>query len=292
MPLVSRSAIKPPSSQESLTPQAQTRWDLVVGAIALGVVLIDQFTKHLIVAYFSAPHAPAAVPIFGKILALEYTGNKGAAFSSFTQSPGLLAFLILVAVGVIGWLYWSTRPRNNPWLKATFGLIIGGAAGNLIDRVRLGYVVDFIHFQIPAIGFDFAIFNLADAAISVGVVLLALIFWTLPREHEPDAALASESTGAGARDAASTSDAQVDKMAAKAIAVTTTPATNLPVKAATATKTPTAPAKSAAGAARTATTPVKTPAPGVSKPASAAAAPVARAAVTSRPSSKSKRKRR
>mgnify|MGYP001258247398 CR=1 FL=1 len=288
MPLVSRSAIKPPNSQETLTPQAQTRWDLIVGAIALGVVLIDQFTKRLVVAHFSGTHTYDVVPIFGKILSLEYTGNKGAAFSSFTQSPGLLAFLILVAVGVIGWLYWSTRPRKNAWLKATFGLIIGGAVGNLIDRVRLGYVVDFIHFQIPAIHFDFAIFNLADAAISVGVVLLAIIFWTLPREHAPEVAPASEHTAAAFSDqAVDTPTSAAKSMLVQTSASTTKTPTNS-VKASTATKTP------IAGATKTPTNPVKTPVPSASKPASAGATsiPVPRAAVTNRPSSKSKRKRR
>jgi signal peptidase II len=217
MPLVSRSSIKPPSAAESLTPEARVRWDVIVGAIALGVIIIDQITKRLIVAHFSGVHAHDVVPIFGNILSLEYTGNPGAAFSSFLNSPGLLGFLIAVAIAVIGWMYWSTRPRNNPWLKATFGLIIGGALGNLIDRVRLGYVVDFIHFQIPAIRFDFAIFNVADSAISVGVVMLAIIFWTLPRESEPTLAGA----GDGGADAGTVALSQPE---AKAVAIADAPA--------------------------------------------------------------------
>lgn len=301
MSLVSRSTIKPPKPQETLTPQGQTRWDLIVGAIALGVILIDQFTKHLVVAHFSGQHKYDVVPIFGKILSLEYTGNRGAAFSSFTSSPGLLAFLIAVAVGVIGWLYWSTRPRNNPWLKATFGMIIGGAVGNLIDRVRLGYVVDFIHFQIPAIGFDFAIFNVADSAISVGVVLLAIIFWTLPREADPEVAGTNErdiSVPAGAQ-AIKLSASAAHNMPARPATSTATKTALAPVPSA-ATRTPTNPVKTAtspvktsAGATKTPTSPVKTPMPSANRPASAGvtSTPVPRASATNRPSTKSKRKR-
>ena len=187
-------SIKAPDTHETLSAPMQVRWDLIVAAIALVWVLLDQFTKHLIVAHFSGQHIADIVPVIGTIITFEYFGNKGAAFSSFTNSPGVLAFLILVAVGVIAWLYWSTRARANPWLKVTFGLIFGGAIGNLIDRVRLGYVVDFIHFQLPSLHFDFFVFNVADTGISVGVVMLAIIFWMMPREpvSQDDAAFAPD----------------------------------------------------------------------------------------------------
>ncbi len=183
-----RSSIMPPAQEQTLAPEERIRWDMVVAAIALVVILLDQFTKHLIVSYFSGARTNDTVPIFGNVLTLQYIGNRGAAFSSFENSPGTLAILMIAAVGVISWLYVSTRQRRNPWLKVTFGLIIGGAAGNLVDRVRLGYVVDFVHFQLPSIGFNFAVFNLADSCIVVGVLALALIFWTLPRDQAPVAA--------------------------------------------------------------------------------------------------------
>jgi signal peptidase II len=264
MPLVSRSTIKEPDPQETLSAEARVRWDLIVAAIALGVIIIDQFTKALVLGHFKGQHAFDVVPIFGNILTLENWGNPGAAFSSFTQSPGLLAFLILIAVGVIGWMYWSTRPRDNPWLKATFGLIIGGAVGNLIDRLRLGYVVDFVHFQLPAIHFDFAVFNMADAAISIGVVALAIIFWTLPRESTEDAADGSAKSGIataavnGATSSGQSTSAKSSAMSAGAMPPHTTSA---------ATKTPTNPIKTLNGsvakpgtsiATKTPTNPVKT----------------------------------
>jgi signal peptidase II len=84
-----------------------------------------------------------------------------------------LVLLIAVAIGVIMYLYIRNINTGSLWYKLIFGLIIGGALSNLLDRVRHGgYVVDFISFNIPQLNFHFAIFNLADAAISVGVVLL------------------------------------------------------------------------------------------------------------------------
>lgn len=304
MPLVSRSSIKPPSPAQTLTPEARVRWDLIVGAVALGVVIIDQITKRLVVAHFTGAHARDVVPILGNVLTLEYTVNPGAAFSSFINSPGMLAFLIAVAVGVIGWMYWSTRPRNNPWLKTTFGLIIGGALGNLIDRVRLGSVVDFIHFQIPAIHFDFAIFNVADSAISVGVVMLAIIFWTLPRESEPT--LVGTGNGGGDASAAAVSEPAASALSSASKPNGTAPKTNgsangvapkmsAPAKASagttTTTKTPTSPVKVPSGTALKAAT-TKTPAgASVPRPVASGAAKSAPRVTTNRPSSKSKHKR-
>lgn len=242
MAVYSRSSIKAPDAKDTLAPEMQARWDLVVVGIAVLLVIIDQFTKHLVVAHFSGAHKFDVVPVLGNILSFQYLGNTGAAFSSFTTQPLVLGFLILVAVGVIVWLYATTRARANPLLKVTFGLIFGGAVGNLIDRVRLGYVVDFIHFQLPSIHFDFAVFNMADAGISVGVVLLALIFWTMPREHEPEPGLAETGTSGMAHAVPSKPGANASTVPARTV---TAPAT------ASATRTPTNPIKPASGNGQT-----------------------------------------
>ena len=185
MALSRRSAIRAPEPKHTLTPEGQVRWDLIVAGIAVLVIIIDQITKALIHARFAGSHVFDVVPIIGNNLTLVFDKNKGAAFSSFTNSPVLLGLLIFIAVGVIAYMYWMNRSRDYPLLKVTFGLIAGGAVGNLIDRVRLGYVTDFIHFQLPSLHFDFAIFNIADSAISIGIVSLAYVFWTLPREAIP-----------------------------------------------------------------------------------------------------------
>jgi signal peptidase II len=101
-----------------------------------------------------------------------YTRNNGVAFSLFANSIVLIV-LISVAVVVVSSLYVRMLNTGSLAIKLIFGLMMGGALSNLISRAQhAGYVVDFIAFRIPQIGFYFAIFNIADAAICVGVCLL------------------------------------------------------------------------------------------------------------------------
>src|SRR5207302_5972042 len=98
-----------------------------------------------------------------------------------------LVVMIIAAIAIITYLYLRMLNSGPLVYKLIFGMIIGGALSNLIDRARhSGYVVDFISFRIPQIGFYFAIFNIADAAISVGVFLLfiTLLFGGLRRTGE------------------------------------------------------------------------------------------------------------
>jgi signal peptidase II len=106
---------------------------------------------------------------------LAYVQNSGVAFS-LLSSDSIKFLFIALAIAVIGYLYWRNRENGSLLLKFSFGLVVGGAIGNLIDRFRLGYVIDFIHFHIPGV-FEFAVFNIADSAISIGVVLLAFLLW-------------------------------------------------------------------------------------------------------------------
>jgi signal peptidase II len=151
------------------------RTDALMAALGLTVILLDQLTKRWIVAYFGAPNGRPPIPIFGRVLEIVYLQNTGVAFS-LLQGQALLFLFIGLAVIVIGALYWRMRDTGGLAIKATFGLILGGAIGNLIDRFAHAYVVDFIHFQVPGV-FNFPVFNVADSAISVGVVLLAYLLW-------------------------------------------------------------------------------------------------------------------
>lgn len=149
--------------------------------IGLVVILLDQLTKQWVVEYFTSPNHPSVIPILGPYLELLKVQNPGVAFSLFeTQSIKFL--LIAVAMLAILYLYWRSRENGSLLLKVSFGLVLGGAVGNLIDRFTRQSVVDFIHFQIPQIGFNFAVFNLADSAISIGVLLLAYLLWSAPHE--------------------------------------------------------------------------------------------------------------
>ena len=152
--------------------------DLAMVGLGLLIIILDQLTKHWVVSFFSSKPQGYVVPILGDILSLVYVKNTGVAFS-LLEGQMVMFFFIALAIGVIGYLYWRSRETGTLLLKITFGLVLGGAIGNLIDRFSHAYVVDFIHFQIPNIGFDFAVFNVADSAISVGVVLLAYLVWRM-----------------------------------------------------------------------------------------------------------------
>lgn len=153
---------------------------------AVIVVVIDQWTKSLVATRLGPPDLGPQVPLIGQYLTLFYITNKGAAFSMFNTNGPMLIVLIAVAVAVIAYLYLRGLNSGSLLYKLIFGLIIGGAAGNLLDRLAHGSVIDFIWFRIPQISFSFAIFNVADAAISVGVVLLfaTLIFGGLHGKTE------------------------------------------------------------------------------------------------------------
>ena len=147
-------------------------YDALAILAAILVLVLDQWTKVWVVTNLSPSFFGPRIPVIGDYLILYFIKNNGAAFSLFANNI-VLVLLIAVAIGVIAYLYIRNINTASLWYKLIFGLIIGGALSNLIDRVRHGgYVVDFISFSIPQFNFHFAIFNLADAAISLGVVLL------------------------------------------------------------------------------------------------------------------------
>ncbi|WP_246191136.1 signal peptidase II [Aureimonas leprariae] len=143
----------------------RTVLDLLIVAFA---VLLDQGVKALVVATMPLGSAIELLPF----LALYHARNEGIAFSMFAGLGDLgLAALALLVLVFVGWLWWKT-PADRRLSHFAFAIIVGGALGNLIDRVRLGYVVDYVYFHTPV--WSFAVFNLADACISVGAALIVL----------------------------------------------------------------------------------------------------------------------
>jgi len=158
-------------------------YDVLALLVVVIIVGMDQWTKALVVDHLSPYDTGPKIYLIGQYLLLFYIRNNGAAFSLFANSIVLVG-LIILAVGAISYMYARMINTGSLAIKLIFGMIVGGALGNIIDRVRhAGYVVDFIAFRIPQIGFYFAIFNIADAAISVGVFLLfiALLFGSFRR---------------------------------------------------------------------------------------------------------------
>ena len=137
----------------------------LVPAVAAVVLLTDQASKHWIQHHFSACD-DSSLSIVPSWLAFAYTCNKGAAFGLLANETLLFVLVALVVIGVIV-AYVRFLPSNRPWLRLSLGLQLGGALGNLIDRLRQGYVVDFISVK------AWPVFNIADACVVVGVLILA-----------------------------------------------------------------------------------------------------------------------
>jgi signal peptidase II len=138
--------------------------------LAAAVVVADQATKALVLSRFNVGEGVVLAPYFNLVLVY----NKGAAFSFLSDAPGwqtpLLVGFALVAIAVVAYLL--VRSPGRRVLSAGLALILGGALGNLIDRLRFGQVVDFLDFHAGA--WHWPAFNVADSAITVGAVLLIL----------------------------------------------------------------------------------------------------------------------
>ncbi|MEO7001363.1 MAG: signal peptidase II [Ktedonobacterales bacterium] len=164
-----------------LTPRYR---DAIMVAIGVAVIILDQVTKSWVLNYFTINNIHPPVPVFGDYLTIDFTQNNGVAFSLFWGQNIKFVFIGL-ALCVIAYLFWRFRETGPLALKLGFGLVLGGAMGNLIDRFTHGFVVDFIHFQIPG-RFDFAVFNVADSAICIGVVLVALLLYRVGQQESSD----------------------------------------------------------------------------------------------------------
>jgi signal peptidase II len=151
--------------------------DLVALMLGLAVLVADQLTKLWIVQYFGVEGLRPPIPILGDVLTLYYVQNTGVAFSLF-EGQNVRFLLIALAFGLICFLYWHYRNSATLWLRLGFALVLGGAIGNLLDRFARSFVVDFVHFQIPGV-FDFAVFNGADSAITIGVIVIALCLYRI-----------------------------------------------------------------------------------------------------------------
>lgn len=138
------------------------------------IIVSDQWTKLLVLNHFEYGES---IVMIRDLFSLTYVRNTGAAFGFMaTANPTFRVpfFLVvpIIAMVVLGFLY-RDLPQNAKWRATALGLVSGGAIGNLIDRVRLGYVVDFLDFHWKSV-YYFPAFNVADSAICVGVAILLL----------------------------------------------------------------------------------------------------------------------
>ena len=162
--------------------------------IAVFAVITDQISKWLVVNNLELYET---VPFIPKVMSFYHTRNKGAAFSMLSDKPWIFMVVSVIAMAIIIYLLYSEYKRH-PLLTVSLSMVLGGAVGNMIDRFRLGYVVDFFHVDF----FEFAVFNVADCFISIGAVLLGVyvVFFEtkvekriLAEKQAKEAAIAEES---------------------------------------------------------------------------------------------------
>ena len=143
---------------------ANRRTDLLVAlGLALAIFVLDQVLKSVVEA---SMRAGESIPVIPGFLSITYIRNDGGAFGILGGSQLLLLIGSAVAVGVVLWMLFAGQRSRLATLAC--GLILGGAAGNLLDRLTTGEVTDYVHFSF------WYVFNAADAAITVGVALLIL----------------------------------------------------------------------------------------------------------------------
>jgi signal peptidase II len=168
------------SSTDALTPVSRatrsfaatkTQW-LALGAIAVAAVIADQVTKHVVASHLTLGEGLHVVGPF----TIRHVQNSGIAFGLFSNAT---AAVIVVTAIAVAWMlvYFARSGARHPVLPVALGLVIGGSVSNLADRVRLGFVTDFLDFR------HWPAFNLADSfiVIGVGILLAALIL----SEREP-----------------------------------------------------------------------------------------------------------
>jgi signal peptidase II len=165
--------------------------------LMIGIVLLDQATKLLVDSLMSLHESRVVIDGF---VHLTYVRNRGAAFGLFSDADlpfqsMLFSAVSLLALGAIA-AYFFKLPDRSRLARAALALVMGGALGNLIDRARLGSVIDFVDvFWGPH---HWPAFNVADSAISVGVALLVLDMLRAPHaEHSPKRGMATPAASGG-----------------------------------------------------------------------------------------------
>ena len=175
----------PAAPQTAPRPRAFPLRGLLFLGLAIAVVLLDRWTKRLAEEKLLENGVRSVrVPVIGDWLRFTYVENRGAAFGLLQDQTVFFVIVGVVVIGVIGASY-RYLPRSGFRLHLALGLQLGGAVGNLIDRVRQGYVVDFVDFGYHTNWWP--VFNVADSAIVVGVTLLALNMLTQSENEKQQA---------------------------------------------------------------------------------------------------------
>jgi len=144
------------------------------------VIAADLLTKEFV--YQPLKDTGRDYIIIKKVLVLTPVENTGASFGIFQDSTTALAIISMITVVIVSVLQVFTIKNRNFFLRSGLVMIIAGGIGNLVDRLTLGYVRDFVYFEL----IDFAVFNLADSALTVGVIfiLIFILFYYMPEDKK------------------------------------------------------------------------------------------------------------
>jgi signal peptidase II len=154
---------------------------LLVGSIAVVTFVLDRLTKTWVEQNIPVYEGRSVID---DVVRIVHTQNNGAAFGLLPERTTLLSVLSVVAVVAI-LDYYRQIASTSPLIAATLGMQLGGAFGNLVDRVGQGYVVDFVDIGVPG-GWRFWAFNVADSSIVVGILLVTFLLWR-QEERKPTA---------------------------------------------------------------------------------------------------------
>ena len=173
----------PPTQTHTLRSRAISL--LVLLLIGATIFTLDRITKMLVVQNLDLYDSWAPIPVLERLLRITHITNSGAAFGLFENGGNIfMVVAILVALAIV--YYVSTYPSLPGLVQFSLGLQLGGALGNMWDRIEFGSVVDFVD-----IGF-WPIFNVADSSIVIGVLILAFWLWREEERQERQKAAASE----------------------------------------------------------------------------------------------------
>jgi signal peptidase II len=154
------------------------RWAVLLGSAA-AVFALDQAAKAWVIANLAPGETVAPIPAIADFFAITRSANRGAAFSLLPQAGDL--FLIIALAMIVGIVFFYRRMSEGRWIeRVALGLLLGGVTSNAQDRIRLGYVVDFVHLQLrPLIS---NVSNFADHAIVLGIGILFIVQWRSGRD--------------------------------------------------------------------------------------------------------------
>lgn len=181
-----------------------------IALIATAIVALDQWTKSLVRANIPAGASwlPESLEWLSPYARIVHWYNKGAAFGMFQDASSILTVLAFIVIGAI--IYYYPQVDKNDWtLRIAMSMQLGGAIGNLTDRLTIGHVTDFI-----SVG-TFAVFNVADASISVGAAVLLLGVWLMERAEKKKKAAETDQASEQTSKSANEDNEQVGKSASE-----------------------------------------------------------------------------